>query len=79
MGGAKPIIGVTLRNNISGVFTNFEFVKSVSVVGGKNLYGKVDITSEKNLKNNPVADICSFDHWTLFYLTNSKIISAVIK
>ena len=55
-------IGVTLRNNFSVVFTNFEFVKPVPVIGGKNLHGKVDITSGKNLNHNPAAFFCVFDH-----------------
>ena len=50
------------RNNFSVVFTNFEFVKPVPVIGGKNLHGKVDITSGKNLNHNPAAFFCVFDH-----------------
>ena len=59
--GAKKKLGVTLRNIFSVVFTNFEFIKSMSVIGRKNLHGKVDITSGKYLNHNPTADICSFD------------------
>ena len=58
--GAKSMIGVTLRNNFSGFFTNFEFVKPVSVIAGKNSHGKVDISSRKNINSNPAADIFSF-------------------
>ena len=59
--GANSILGVTLRNIISEVFMSFDFAKSVSVVGGKNLHRTVDITSRKNLNNNSAAVFCSFD------------------
>ena len=76
---AKSILGVTLRNKFTEVFTSFEFAKSVSVVGGKNLHGKFNLMTGKDLISNPAAAFCSFDCETTFYLTNLKIILAVIK